>query len=146
MMFTEHPLGYVHSDWTIQCEFVDFLGFQSYTPSLYFQSHLRYGQLTIVFWGMQGVKAMRATRKRSPYATDRRFFFIFFALDCYGSATKIMLVVSMTTFLNDARMTGLEFDRRKSCCQFDTRDRMDEQAQRDDGATYPVNFSKAEPV
>jgi hypothetical protein len=100
-MFSEHPLGYVDSDWAIQRELVD-LGFPSHTHSHYFQSYLRYGPLMFVFWGMLIAETVRATRRQSPYATTLWFIAIGSALDYYGFVTKAMLVVFMVAFLNQA--------------------------------------------
>jgi hypothetical protein len=104
-MLSEHPLGYVDSDWAIQRELAE-LGFPSHTHSHYFQSYLRYGPLMALFWGVLIWFAVAGSRAGSPYAGCLWFIVIGSALDYYGFVTKAMVVVFMIAFLNEAYVRG----------------------------------------
>ncbi|HZP03257.1 MAG TPA: O-antigen ligase family protein [Terracidiphilus sp.] len=106
-LVSEHPFGYLDSDWGIQQELAN-LGFPSHTHSFYFQSYLRFGPLMFIFLGVICWRAIVSVRNGSPYAGCLWFFVVGCALDYYGFVTKAMLIVFVIFLLNERRVALYE--------------------------------------
>ena len=100
-LLASHPLGLVDSDWAIQEELAA-MGFPSHTHSHYFQSYLRFGLFSLLFWAAMARCTFKASRLHLPVAGSLWFVLIGSALDYYGFVTKAMLVVFMLTALAEA--------------------------------------------
>ena len=99
LVITDHPFGYVDSDWAIQEELVN-VGFPSHTHSHLLQSYLRFGPLALLFWGVLVFQTVAGFKAKSPYAPALLFILMGSLFDYYGFVTKAMLIVFVITGLN----------------------------------------------
>jgi len=98
-VISDHPLGYVDSDWSIQEKLVT-AGFPSHTHSNYLQSYLRFGPWAVLFWGVFAYQAAIGLKRNSPYAPAMCFVLVGSFFDYYSFVTKAMIIVFIITSLN----------------------------------------------